>query len=125
MPVKKTAKMADNKKVHPIVDARIDSKKVFQFMRNLRGAEAKFTLNLISTSLNVQCFITKHKIPKKLFCEKVGIKPNQYKDFVLGSFNYSIEHLVKIGCFQNELEKGDELEKTIDGWISIAKDSKE
>lgn len=101
---------------------RIDSKKVFSFVRGLSPAEANFLSNLMNTRFKVQALISATKITKKEFCDKMEISVNQYRDFVLGSFNYSINHLVKLGCLQYDFESKDALDNTINGWVSVPKD---
>lgn len=104
-------------------EVRVDLKKIHPFIRGLSGAEVGYIINVLNTSLKVKGLIMSYKIPKKVFCEKVGISPSQYTDFVVGAFNYSLEHLVKLGSLQNDLERKDDMEKTISGWIDVAKDT--
>lgn len=98
---------------------KINMSKINSIIRNLEGAESIYLNHVLSTSSSIQQLIKKHKIPKKIFCEKLGIKPAKYKDFVIGAFNYSVEHLVKIAHLQHEIESKDAYKNTINGWISV------
>lgn len=87
-------------------------KKIGQFLKSVDGAEYLFMRHCMGMRDNIQELIKRHKLTKNDVCERFNIKPSQYKNFIMGNFNYDMGHMARLNSSFIELESK-KLEKKV------------
>jgi len=79
-------------------------KKIGQFLKSVDGAEYLLMRHCMGMRDNIQHLIKHYKFTKQDICENFEIKPSQYKNFIMGSFNYDMKHMARLNSLFIELE---------------------
>jgi len=80
-------------------------KKVGKFLKELTPTEYRYmelTMQMVS---GFNDLISRFKLSKEDFCEKMEVKPAKYNDYVKGNYNYSIEDMIKLQFVYADLER--------------------
>ena len=75
-----------------------DFKKVGRILKSFDGAEFKYLVHCINIRESLSNLLNTG-ITKQDFCQRFGIKPQQYKNFTLGNFNYNIRHMAILNAW--------------------------
>ncbi len=83
---------------------KINTKKVGLFLKDINEAERIYLGHVFNLSNSILRLIKKFDLTKKQVCEKYGIKPSKYNDFICGNWNYDLREMSLTNCWFIELE---------------------
>lgn len=90
----------------------INTKKIGSFLKSINEAERIYLGHTFNLSNSILRLIKKFDLTKKEVCEKYGIKPKKYNDFICGNWNYDLKIMAKTNAWFIELETESLEEKT-------------
>ncbi len=85
-------------------EMNINAKAIGRSLKSITEAEYIYMGHCMGMRDNIQNLIKRFSLVKKDVCEKFGVPPRKYNDFVKGNYNYSMDHMARLNAWFMELE---------------------
>lgn len=83
---------------------QIDTKKIGKLLKSIDGAEYIYMRHCMDMRDNFQKLIKRSNLSRLEFCSLFKIKPEKYRDYIMGNCVYSTYDMAKLNAAYLELE---------------------